>query len=151
MTPNIRDTFKEQEMFGQALYEMEQLGISQEIRNYFYDGELMMSVYLNDVLDAVTQKPDDSLLQMVKDWENETGNLVYHLQKVETNLGTMVTCLFVSKHEEDWEYSVEKFEKDGVQHFNVMTYVFNLSEPEFSEYGSVGLVTSKMGGVKRIY
>lgn len=115
MTPNIRNTFKEQEMFGQALYEMEQLGISQTIRNHFYDGELMMSVYLNDVLDAVTQKPDDSLLQMVKDWEDKTGNLVYHLQKVETNLGTMVTCLFVSKHEEDWEYSVEKFEKDGVK------------------------------------
>ena len=49
MTPNIRNTFKEQEMFGQALYEMEQLGISQSIRNHFYDGELMMSVYLNDV------------------------------------------------------------------------------------------------------
>ena len=31
MTPNIRDTFKEQEMWSQALYEMEQLGISQAI------------------------------------------------------------------------------------------------------------------------
>lgn len=40
---------------------------------------------------------------MVREWEKETGNMVYHVIKDNTEIGLLYTFLYVSDDTEDWE------------------------------------------------
>lgn len=149
---NIRDTFDYQEQASMAVLKMEQLGICRECINEYMDNDkILMSVYANKVLNAILQEPDEKLMKRVKDWEKRTGNIVYHLQKSNTEFGEMISYLFISHNSDDWEDDVVKTKDNkGDEYFNVFAYVENESHPEWSEYGSIGLKPS-MGGIVRVY
>lgn len=83
--------------------------------------------------------------KIVRDWEADHGNVVYHVIHNYTNFGELLTLLYVSKYQEEWE-----MDRADLKAGYPITYCINLSMPECSEYGSCGVKPS-IGGVKRIF
>lgn len=81
----------------------------------------------------------------VKELEQRLGCVVYHVIRDFTGFGELLSVLFVGKHEHEWKREVEDLE-NGI----AFVYVYNLSAPECSEFGSISIRPS-IGGLKRIY
>lgn len=79
--------------------------------------------------------------EMIRNWEKETGNMVYHVIKNHTEFGLCYSLLYVSYEPDEWEYDFHDLEQ-GVP----IVYVLNVNG--FSEYGSIG-VKPCFGGVIR--
>lgn len=82
--------------------------------------------------------------QRIRDWEEKTGNMVYHAIRCRIGFN-MLALLIVSKYEEDWRMDREELEAG-----RTMAYVFNLDVPEYSEYGTIG-VENQFGGLVRTF
>lgn len=139
---------------AEAIKRMAKLKLkSYVIDDFFEKEEVFVSVYLNDTLNAVLQKPTDKMLQDIREFEKTFGGLVYHCQIMETSVGTLLTYLYVSSHKEEWDtdMSFEKEAFEGQGCYFMYVYVKNLTYPEYSEFGSVGIMPSSMGGVVRVY
>ena len=80
---------------------------------------------------------------MVKEWEEETGNMVYHVIKNHTDLGVLYSFLYVSKYTEEWESDMADLEEGYA-----FVYVWVEDDPIFYEYGTIGIKPS-IGGVRR--
>lgn len=139
---------------AEAIKRMAKLKLkSYVVDDFFENGEIYISVYLNDTLNAVLQKPTDKTLRDIREFEKEFGGLVYHCQIMETSVGTLLTYLYVSSHKEEWDtdMSFEKEAFEGQGCYFTYVYVKNLTYTEYSEFGSVGIISSTMGGVVRVY
>lgn len=90
--------------------------------------------------------------QLIKAWEEETGNIVYALISNNTNVGLLYSLLFVSKYEEEWERDYEDIKewKGNQKETPLFAYVLNSSNNLFSEYGYIG-IAEQNGGLVRIY
>lgn len=88
---------------------------------------------------------DDEEKEMVKSWEDETGNLVYHVVKDNTKFGTMYSFLYISKYEDEWE-------SDNIDLTKGMAIAFCLigTDLDYGEYGSIG-VRPINGGLERTF
>ena len=88
--------------------------------------------------------------RLVEEFEKEYNALVYHAQLVRLDFGLCLSMLFVSQYQDEWE-----MERNDLinSHNGIMypyAYVANLSEPEFSEIGRIGIIR-KNGGISRVY
>lgn len=81
----------------------------------------------------------------VRQFEEESGGLVYHVIQNYTDLGEMLSFLYVSKYQDEWPRDRVDL-KEGIP----LVYVANLTDEMCSEYGSIG-VKPYMGGVLRIF
>ena len=81
--------------------------------------------------------------KIVEDFENEYHALVYHVIHSYTSFGELLNLLFVSNYEEEWDRDNSDID-DGY----VFSYVANLSEPLFSEFGTIA-VKNVSGGLIR--
>ena len=86
---------------------------------------------------------DDAKKAVVETVETKTGGIVYHTILSNTSFGVMLSCLYVSKHMEEWERDRADM-KDGL----VFAYVENMSYPDLSELGSI-MVKPLAGGLVR--
>lgn len=91
---------------------------------------------------AVLFWPEEEVVQKVKEWEEKTGNMVYHMIKNMMEWGACYSLLYVSSEEEFWERDREDLE-EGYP----LVYSMNM-ESWGSEYGTIG-IKSCMGGVLR--
>lgn len=80
---------------------------------------------------------------MVREWEKETGNMVYHVIKSYTEFGVLYTYLYVSDDTEDWEE-----DRADIENEIAFAYVKNVTDDWCSEYGTVG-IKPMWGGVLR--
>ena len=91
----------------------------------------------------------DDEKELVNKFEEETGNLVYHVIKGKYNVGELLDLLYISKYKEEWE-----LDNDNLDFINgtafPMSYCINRSGQQCSEYGSIG-VQCVFGGLVRIY
>ena len=85
----------------------------------------------------------DEQKQYVKEFEETYNTLVYHVIRNFTEFGELLTFLYVSDEQEEWEYDREDL-KGGY----TCAYVKNLDEDLFSEFGSVG-IKMQFGGLVR--
>lgn len=76
----------------------------------------------------------DAETQMVRKWEEETGNMVYHVVQNRMVFGLCYSFLYVSKYTEEWEMDNEYLE-EGMP----LVYVKNVDDDMCSEYGSIGI------------
>lgn len=115
------------------------------IKAFKKDGTIYYSEYQNRLFNAVlywlTNEPD--YVAKVKDFEKRNNALVYHCQLSHTNIGDMLTLLYVSNNPKNWELDCKDL-RNGY----AMAYVYNLDDDMCSEAGSVG-VRGSMGGVVR--
>lgn len=86
---------------------------------------------------------DENEQEMVKEFEEEYGAMVYHIIHNYTNFGELYALLFVSKDKDEWDY-----DNDDLNHNICLAYVKNLDEDAFSEFGSIG-IKSQFGGLVR--
>lgn len=81
--------------------------------------------------------------QLVNQWQEETGNLVYHVIENQFEFGHCYSFLYISKYEEEWEMDRELI-KDNISY----AYVMNTDDDMCSEIGTIGIFP-KIGGVMR--
>lgn len=72
--------------------------------------------------------------EMVRKWEKETGNIVYHIIQNQMVFGLCYSFLYVSKHTDEWEMDNEDL-NEGCP----LVYVLNRDDEMCSEYGSIGI------------
>ena len=75
-------------------------------------------------------------IDLVKKFEEDYGALVYHITHEYTSFGELLDLFFVSKYEEEWNY-----DRNDLYNGYSYAYVINLSEPLFSEFGTIGYKT----------
>lgn len=124
----------------EALKRMERLGLHPNvIKEFRTEGKLNISenkgvlFWLND-----KQK------EIVREFENESGNLVFHVVHSFTQFGELYNMFYVSKFEEEWERDLSDI-NDG----NCCVYVKNISDDWCSEYGYIGFKKC-IGGLVRV-
>ena len=81
--------------------------------------------------------------QMVDEWQKTTGNMVYHVIKNNMEFGLCYSFLYVSKHEEEWNYDRE-YLMEGYP----FVCVVNADDVRSSEFGSIG-IRPLFGGLLR--
>ncbi len=82
---------------------------------------------------------------MVRAWEKETGNLVYHVIKNQMEFGLCYSFLYVSQYTEEWQTDNEYLENNMT-----LAYVKNADDDFCSEFGSIGILPL-YGGVVRTW
>lgn len=129
-----------EQMLEEAKTRMLMLGISKGIIKDFVEDNV---VSLSEGI-GYLYWIDDEEKEIVKDFETKSGGLVYHIIKTYTDFGTLYSLLFVDKDKANWTEDKLDIERDIV-----FSYVVNMDEPAFSEYGSIGF-RRNIGGLVRI-
>lgn len=88
---------------------------------------------------------DDKEKEFIKKWEKKSDNLAYHIIKQNTEFGIMMSILYVSKHEEEWQMDLEDLENE-----NAIAYCIIGTDETYGEYGSIG-VRPANGGLTRTH
>ena len=135
-------------MKTEAIRRLKKLNVINDVVSLFENEDrLYYSKRQNSQFPAVLYflENKDEYVQMVKDFEKETGYLVYHVIETRTSFGKILDFLFVSKYEEDWEYELE----EGNGRFIAISMANNLSDPNCSDMGSI-YVRPAIGGIERI-
>lgn len=86
---------------------------------------------------------NDEQQEMVKRFEEKYNAIVYHVIHNYTEFGELYSLLYVSQHEEEWDY-----DRDDIKHNIALSYIVNINEESFSEFGSIG-IRPQFGGVIR--
>ena len=89
----------------------------------------------------------DEEKEMVSEFENKTGNLIFHIIKNNTEFGLLYSLLYVSKHQEEWSKDLEINPEDNNEAY-AFVYVKNVTCPDYSEYGSI-TIRNHIGGLIR--
>ena len=132
-------------MINEAVERMEILKIPKEhIENFKKNG----ATFLCD--DGRIRNLTEEEKKMVSEFEEEYHYKVYYLIH-ESGLFNpygfeMYDFIFVSKYEEEWEQD-RYFLERGI----AMGYAKNMSEPDFSEFGSMRLERNAGIGIERIW
>ena len=120
-----------EKMKQEAVERMEMLGISTTaIKIFEEDGEVGLSVSPAFPICEITPE----YKKLIDKWEEKTGSMAYHAIYNGAAVGALLSILFVSSDEEEWELDKREMEAGSP-----MAYVFNLDIPEFSEYGSISV------------
>lgn len=133
---------------NEAIRRMKELGLMNDVISLFSkEDRLYYSERQNKMFPAVLYWLDNEpeYEQMVKDFEDRTGNLVYHVILTRTGFGKILDFLFVSQYEDDWEYELE----DKGKEFYVTSMANNLTDEAMSDMGSI-VVRPAIGGLERI-
>lgn len=127
-----------EEMYDEAIIRLRKLNASEQIISEYTDGN--MAYYCSE-------KIVDDIKDKIKNIQEKYGGLVYYC---EVTGGVMANLLYVSKYKEEWEMDNEELDsKSKVK--TVFAYVYNLSAPDLSEFGSIGVKTDKNGIIRRVW
>lgn len=135
----------------EAISRLEKLRVMPEVIEKFKKGELMYSERQNVILPATLYDFDEyanpmyHMKEKVDEWQKEHPDyLIYHLQLSYMECGALLSILFVTNTEEEWIYDTEDMASNLC-----FCYVLNLTYPECSEFGTIG-IRGCCGGVVRI-
>lgn len=128
-----------EQMKQEALARMKLLKLYSVLLEDFEDRKISYSEGEIGRLYRVKRKVEE----VVQKFENRTGYLVYHVINNDTSIGHMLTLLYVSTEMDEWAA-----DKQDLQEGCPLAYVENLTYPDCSEFGSVG-VKPFNGGVVR--
>lgn len=117
--------------------------VTKEFKKY---NTIYYSEYVNHIFQAVLYwvTNEEKYVNIVKEVEKEHNILVYHAILTPTTYGTILSLLYVSNSQEEWEY-----ERKDLQEGLPIAYCINLSDVQMSEFGGIQIVGA-MGGMKRL-
>ena len=130
-----------EQMKQEALARMKLLNLHPNVVNEFQNEDKLN--YSEGTL-GILYWATDEMKQVAEGFEKKTGYKVYHL--IDNNseeIGHMLTLLYVSTEMEEWTY-----DRRNIQDGCPLAYVVNMTYPDCSEFGSVG-VRPANGGVVR--
>lgn len=126
-----------QEMLDEAINCLLKLKVNKKHIDKFKQDNLI-PLFVNDV----KYIPDDiNLYEIVKKYEERTKNLVYAITYEHIDGYNMYSMLIVSKYKDDWNYLITNCSEGKDTKF-VLSYVYNVDKPIFSEVGDVVIRTS---------
>ena len=123
----------------EALKRMELLKLHENVIDDFKEISLLNQSEHGGILYWV----EGEMEKKIREWEEKTGNLVYHVIHDYTEFGELLSLLYVSQYEEEWET-----DREDIQDGYALAYVMNLTDDWCSEYGSIG-IRPQWGGVVR--
>ena len=123
----------------EALKRMELLKLHENVIDDFKEIALLNQSELGGILYWV----EGEMEKKIREWEEKTGNLVYHVIHDYTEFGELLSLLYVSTYEDEWES-----DREDIQNGYARAYVMNLTDDWCSEYGSIG-IRPQWGGVVR--
>lgn len=129
-----------EQMKQEALARMKLLGLQY---NVVRDFEAKEKIYYSLGALGLLYLAFGGVVEVVQKFENQTGYLVYHVIDNDTSIGHMLTLLYVSTNMEEWAA-----DRHDIQEGCPLAYVENMTYPDCSEFGSVG-VRPANGGVVR--
>ena len=128
----------------EAIKRMKEIGIFKPTIRQFKD-EGLVSISKPPFGAFYWAEGDD--LERIKNFEKENNALVYVVIRSFTNFGILDSYLFISDYrDEEWETDREDLKEN-----RQLAYVYNHSNPYFSEFGSIGFVTTSAAGLRRIW
>ena len=123
----------------EALKRMELLKLHENVIEDFKEIALLNQSEFGGILYWV----EGEMEKKIREWEEKTGNLVYHVIHDYTEFGELLSLLYVSQYEDEWET-----DREDIQDGYALVYVMNLTDDWCSEYGSIG-IRPQWGGVVR--
>jgi len=121
-----------------------ELDLNPKVHKYFKEGKLYYSYWAVPMvwgcIDTITY--DTRYAEAVKKVEEITGIMVYHAVECQVFGKEMLSLLYVSSNEADWE--TEQLDGDVI-----MACVVDVNNPSFYEFGSICL-SSDNGALVRL-
>lgn len=137
-----------EQMKEEAFKRMRMLKLHENVLKDFEKGVLNKSerqnAIFNGILYHLNEEEEEDVIQKIKEFEEKYGGIVYHVIMTNTQNGLMYSCLYVSKHDDEWDMDNEDL-KQGYCY----AYVYNKDCPDCSEVGSIG-IRPVNGGLERI-
>lgn len=141
----------------EAIKRLKELRVHQNVINEFIEeGKLNLSengmlCWLDEKRQNMVNLSENAMLywldenqqKMIKDFESKYDAVVYHVIHNFTKLGELFSLLYVSKYTEEWDRDME-----DLKYKNPFVYVVNVTIPEYSEFGCIG-IKPQLGGVIR--
>lgn len=124
---------------AEAIQRMKKLGVIKDAIKQFEEDDIVM-VSENGFLYWL----DDEQGKMVNEFEEEYGGLVYMVIHNITQFGELYSMLYVSKHQDEWEYDNEDLGQGYA-----LAYVKNIDDDFCSELGSIA-IQNRFGGIVRL-
>ncbi len=133
------DILSREEIKKEAIEQMKMLNISESIINDFKNKNIISCSDIN-ILRSLTKTEQE----MVKQYEEESSCVVYHVIHCLSNIGETYELCRASCYIDDWEY-----ERWDIKQGCVLVHSINVTHPDWSESGSI-LVNNINGIIKRI-
>jgi hypothetical protein len=135
----ISNNLKEEQK-KEAISRMKKLKLYEPVIRDFKNGIL----YKSETRYGILYFLDEEEQERVKAFEQEHNATVYHVVKNNTEFGELETYFYVCAHKSEWYMDQEDIEMNVA-----MCYVQNLTDPSFSEFGSIGFQSAN-GGLVRV-
>lgn len=129
------------EMKKEALERMQMLHLNKDAIKDFEENN---KVWKSETDKGYLYWLDEKEEKMVKDFEEKTGGVVYHLiHNIYEEIGECYSILYVSKHKEEWE-----MDRYDLKSYYPFVYVLNVEDETLSEYGAIGIRPENSGLVR---
>ena len=122
----------------EAIARLEQLNLYPTVLKEFKQGLINVSEH-----GGILYWADEEQQAIIKEFEQEHEAIVYHIILSYTEIGRMLSIMYVSKYEEEWE-----MDRDDLKQGYPCVYVKNLDDDMLSEFGCIGIV-ERFGGLMR--
>lgn len=139
------ETLKEKQK-NEALKRMAMLNLMpQVIKDFKKNNKVYYSERQNAFFNAILYWLDNepNYVELVNKFEKEHNCLVYHCQLTHMEFGDILSLLYVSENEEEWEQ-----DKKDLREGCAFSYVVNIGCECFNDFGTIGIRPSQ-GGVLR--
>jgi len=133
-------TFQERQK-AEAISRMRKLKLHKNaIKEFDKEGKINFSEWIGALYWA-----DEKLTKILDEFKKSYPDLLpYHAIHNNTEFGELYSILYVSGDEEEW-----RLDNDDISDGYAMSYVYNCTEPTFSEFGSIAIKPS-FGGLIRV-
>ena len=130
-----------EEMKEEAIWRMKHLHLAEDVIRDFEkeERELNLSLYGEIFGLSAMQK------EKVRNFEETTGTLAYHLILDTLEFGDLLTFLYVSNRPDEWG-----MEREDLAALRPIAYVYNVESPNCSEFGTVEIRPNK-GALVRVF
>ncbi len=144
---NFRNLQMQQAIERLEILEKEYLLHENVLKEFKEDGTIYYSENLGGAFSGILYwlENKNEYVEKVRKIEEERNIFVYHCILNHTIDGDLLTMLYISEYQDEWEY-----EKNDLKNGCIDVYVCNLSRDIDSEFGSVQ-ITCVNGGLVRVY
>ena len=144
---NFRNLQMQQAIERLEILEKEYLLHENVLKEFKENGTIYYSENLGGAFSGILYwlENKNEYVEKVRKIEKERNIFVYHCILNHTIDGDLLTMLYISEYQDEWEY-----EKNDLKNGCIDVYVCNLSRDIDSEFGSVQ-ITCVNGGLVRVY
>lgn len=131
---------------------MKLMGIANDFIKAAIKGDVVIFERQNKIFSDVyysleqnkSQEPYTSLALKIEELKLRHGFTPYMVQLTHTSFGELYSIFGIEKQQEEWEYS-----KEDLKYGQAFVYVYNASDEDCSEFGTIGWTKGNMGGIIR--